>query len=438
MKKIFAVFILSAVLMVGCGGGGGSSNPLGSVNKYNRLSNATIKNISSYKSIGVGTIGTLNKGNLRARMNGFEYATLLGLNSLDNMFELLRFTDEAGIEVENNIYVSQYIAFSDFIFCVLSEEKSPFVGGFETFTPGINVYLINKQTGRLYLLENFDYMAMCYNYYDESQGKICFLGRKIGDEASSLNIYMISFENELLKLENFVNNIDKIPNWSPEITLDRFGNLYDGNFNYVVTKNREIKPINKNNMFGIKKAMNDIVYCGDKQFDENGELVDASFIPDSSFSCNNGELGEPRDEFVVKRDGLDEFYYLTRPEGMRTGYNSYIITKISYVDSAKLEYSVVTIPLEDQSSKFVVANDKIYFLKPDELFYVSIETGKKTSLVSNYLFNSISRNSNGISFTGLDSKMNDVAGIIDFDNNVITEISEDERVYDVLYITPLK
>lgn len=447
MKKhllsIIASIVICALLLIGCGGGGGggSKNPAGADTKIlNRFNNATIKNISKYKSLGIGKLNNISS-NARANIdNKTTYATFVGLDKSNNKFEIVKFNDESGKEIENNLYVIDFRDFSSFILCQITDQKIGFSenhynGGYTSpYQDNILMYpfyIIYKPTGKIYSLESFDsinvYTMGCF---DETDNMLGFLGRRINDEINGTDyFYTASIENGLLKVERKI-DCAKIPNWGTGGRIDRFGNIYSPDFSYIVNTKGKIKSCDKSSW----KAMNDIVYFGNKNFNDKGELVDSTFVPDKSFVFNNGDLpGIIRNDCCIKKDGLDYYYYLTN--------NLNQIIKVSYLDSEKVNYTTSSILLDDYSQIYVIANDKIYFLKNNEIFYVSFIKGKKTSLVSDLIFNSISLNGTNVNFTAVDSNMNDISGIIDSKDNIVTKTDEKtwegDSPFEVFYVTPL-
>ena len=151
-----------------------------------------------------------------------------------------------------------------------------------------------------------------------------------------------------------------------------------------------------------------------KVFNENGITEDALYVP---------EKVDVSDNSCIKKENNISYYY---QQGK--------ITKIEYIDEEK--YNVKSILLENYSSEYAVANDKIYFLENEEIYYCEIETGKKTSVTSDYLFSSIRSNNLGeVFFTAIDNKMNTVNGIIYADGTISTEVKE--NTYDMAIVKPL-
>jgi len=104
------------------------------------------------------------------------------------------------------------------------------------------------------------------------------------------------------------------------------------------------------------------------------------------------------------------------------------------------QFSITEITLEDYESgsfaKLVVANDNIYFLDNNEIYYISIETGEKTSMSTSYIFYNIwSDNMGNVLFSGVDSTLNDVEGSINSNNEVTLDVFDNG--YQVIYVSPI-
>ena len=116
------------------------------------------------------------------------------------------------------------------------------------------------------------------------------------------------------------------------------------------------------------------------------------------------------------------------------GDNYKIIHKITWLDDVRFEYE--KIQFSECTTDYVVTADKIFFRNESKIFSVDIASGEKTDLVSDYYFTSIdSDNLGNVTFSALDSTMQNVYGLIRNDGRIETSVVASE--YEVYYINAL-
>ena len=146
------------------------------------------------------------------------------------------------------------------------------------------------------------------------------------------------------------------------------------------------------------------------------------------FSKMNGYYNS---DMLIKREGNKSYYYVA--EESHQEEDSRIIM-VEYGQNE--EYTLHEIELEDYSENYAIANDKVYFLKDESVFYVEITTGKKTVVTSDYIYKDIRANNLGeVFFTAIDKKMNYIYGMIQKDGTLSTTVKENS--FDMLIVNPL-
>lgn len=434
--KLAIVIIVSAVFFASCANDDSSENKISQ-----NFSGCTIKNWSAYKSFGAGFINSKITRSARDadESSAIEVAKLVGLTE-DGVFETVTFVDETGNPVTQQMYLAGFKAFSKYTFLAFSDTNPSEIGAFNNIGPSILEYVLYTPTGKIYSLEDFEFINLfTMNCFDESDDAFFFYG-KLKTDTRYDYIYKISVENDVLKIEQKIDT-SKVNGWFCMFT-DRYGNIYSaGNNigrepNYILKTGGTLEKLSGT----YHKAINNIVYSDDNWIDAAGNLVSADFLPSDSFytGCAT-EPGSTPYTFLILQKENDYYYYLSATDAISSSDVNSIIYKIHFTDDNRISYTYSEIQLEDfVAHNFVVANERLYFLKDDEIFYIEIEndTGAKHTLASDYFFKTITTdNIENIYFTGVDAKLNDVSGVIDVDNNISINLTE--RKFNVVYLQPL-
>lgn len=437
MNYIFRLFIL--VLFVSCANG--STDPGSQSSNYERqnLANFHIANWSKYKAIGAGIE---KKSSSRAAISTDPVSRLVGITE-DGIYETVTFNDEEGNLVEQKMNLAGFKAFEKFTFIAFSFEDVKEIGAFDNRGPNTPDYVLYNPTGKIYSLDMFeDINLFTHSVYDESENEFFFFGRTKNDNSSESWIYELSVEDEKLAVRKRIDT-EKINGWRM-LAADRFGNLYSYTnnldfFNYILTKEGELKTLDG----GFYKGMNNIVYelkmnewnhpegYKSNWINSEGILEPASFTPENYFykgiSYTDAETYKTR---ILKKENYS--YYVDWPtEGMK-------IIEIAFLDDEGICYSYKEVLLTFATGTYLVANERLYFLDNDKIFYVDIKKmdGVKHTITSAYFFKTITADKLGnIYFTGVDSKLNDITGKIDISDNV--EVTKTETSFEIIYLNPV-
>ncbi|EID84862.1 hypothetical protein MSI_16450 [Treponema sp. JC4] len=437
MNYLFRVFIL--VLFVSCANGSSDSGSQSSNYERQNLANFHVANWSKYTAIGAGIE---KHSSSRAVISIEPVSRLVGITE-DGIYETVTFNDEEGNLVEQKMNLAGFKAFKKFTFIAFSFEDVKEIGAFNNRGPNTPDYVLYNPTGKIYSLDMFeDINLFTHSVYDESENEFFFYGRTKNDNSSESWIYELSVENEKLAVRKRIDT-EKINGWRM-LAADRFGNLYSYTnnwdfFNYILTKEGELKTLDG----GFYKGMNNIVY--ELQMNEwnhpegyksnwinnEGILEPASFIPENYFyngiSYTDAETYKTR---ILKKENYS--YYVDWPtEGMK-------IIEIAFLDDEGISYSYKEVLLPFATGTYLVANERLYFLDNDKIFYVDIKKmdGVKHTITSAYFFKTITADKLGnIYFTGVDSKLNDITGKIDISDNV--EVTTTETSFEIIYLNPV-
>ncbi len=442
-KMIFLSITLAACFFSSCSNNLSNSNK--STEKQN-FSNCSIINWSKYKAIGAGFV---NQGENRAAETSEEQSKkvvskLVGITE-DGFYETVTFEDDDGNTIEQNMFLAGFKAFNKFTFIAFSSEEVKEIGAFNNIGPNLPEYVIYNPTGKIYSLDIFEYINLfTHSTYDESENSI-FFGGKLKNDDSYDYIYELTIENDQLAIKKKIDT-SKINGWYC-VASDRYGNIYSYDdinnwYNYILTTDGTLKKLN-----GIYvKGMNNIVY----EFDVNnyffpssegnykplwinrdGNIEEASFTPEKYFY--KGIAYTEPDTYADRllQDSNSFFYRHYSTEGFK-------IVKITFLDEEKISYEYEECEISFATNTYLVANERLYFLDNDQIFYVNIKNmdGIKHVIISDYFFKTILSDKLGnIYFTGVDAKLNDVSGIIDVNDNV--KVSKKNATFEIVYINPL-
>ena len=398
------------------------------------LNNMIIKNWDNYSCIGAGLISTtsISSQDVYANSTKNSKAKLFGITK-DGRYEVIKFEDETGKEKEQTLYLSGFTAYTNFTFIEYSESN---VDQIRNFTSnGKYQYIIDNNSGKIYRLDNiFDYINLgTIGCQGESENAFYCLASKYSDPyTGDTPIYKFSVENEELKIEKIFDR-SKLNAFSVAFVVDNYGNVFSENGKFVISSNGIIKNLNNVSLF---KALNGFVYVGNQVFDRDANLIDSTFTPQNLQL--SGELegcGGTKNKYLVKQNGFVSYYYVRNSYSSSRPVGLYKVTFLN-----KIEYEIEKIELEGYSStkwkNSFFENDRIYYLTDSEVGYCDIETGEATILTNEYIFNDIwTDNKGSVCFSGLNSRMDNVEGVINRDDSITVGITSNG--YDVIFVKPI-
>ncbi len=409
---------------------------IGLINSGYNIDKMYIANFNSYKAIGAGYINSTGK---TASASGLSVAYAASSNDggekylmgqkEDGSFEKIAFskTQNGKPEKQQQGYITNILSFNRFTFLEWNRIKNEKSEGewYKSFRNDYNdtskdaykTFILDNKTGKIFDLKS----VQIYRFDFEPNGEYG-MGKYEGGNCVYFDfhpyfedkaIYKVSVENGDLKIEKVISN-KEIQFY--DFFSDKYGNLFV-NENYYIS-NRNVMNLSKT----VFKSLNGVVYSEDgMKVNENGEFVDTSFV-DSLYLER---------EDMIKKVGNVEYYYSNKP------YKKENIYKITWRNEE--EFSCEVIPVEAYTEEYVTTDDKIYFLKEENIFAVEIETGKKIEqeIGAGYIFYNISTDNLGnVLFDGMKKQgMVKVKGIIY--NNGQIDISLSKVKYVVYYIKPL-
>ena len=400
---------------------------LSGCSKETDYDNLVIKNWNDYTAIGAGFVDK-SKTNMQTLLISMLYADsnnskaepkLIGVKK-DGSYEPIVFENENQTEKQQNLYLCGFSAFTNFTILDYSISKPNVISACYNSDQR---YLLDNRTGKIYRLDKTVFTNFfTLGCYDESDDALFTMGNFKAEKTDS-KILKLSIEDDRLKVETILDC--STVNFSG-FCVDRYGNLFSKNGSkFVVKTDKTIQTLSGD----VYKAMNGLVYLNDKVFDESGNLVDTDFVPSDNMNCSgiNNDSGGTPTTYSIKQNGSSSYYYMFDK-------NQYVGKIFKYTFNDDLSYTFEIINLEDyETSEAVVANDRIYFLNYSTIYYCDIETGKKTEINSDYLFNRIWNDKQGnVCFSALDSNQNIINGKIDKDNNVTTTI--ESNGFEIVFI----
>ena len=393
--------------------------------------NLVISNWENYTGLGVGTVSdgsssstTLSLSSVSAS-SGSKKGRLFGVNK-DGNYEEITFGNENGSTTQQTMNIVNFKTTELFTFVQFRTDEMTSIGDFYSQPPYENypLYLIDNKTGKMYNLgEQFNVIHIAHlNELVTSNAKAYMVASTLENRLEE-KLFSFEIENGQLKISELfdtetlngsylVDNYDNvfIGDWSADNQLDSTFIYKDGQL--------------KNFEYSIFKAANGLVYSEDEC-----QVVNAQGEKENS-TCTL-----PTKEYFYNTDLITTIgntkYYLI--------YDTYTrfcdsVAKITYLDETNFMYQ--KIDLQDYTEKYVIANDRVYFLDNNEIFYVNCDTGEKTTLRANYAFSNIySDNQGNIIFEGLDFNLNSVRGMITADDQITENIIN--KGYDVYYIAPI-
>ena len=444
MKKCFYfiaiyVIILMNLNFISCKPDSDNSVDINAIPDIN-----AIANYSKYSSIGIGNISTsVSRLARTAESDGYKIIGKVGNDSENEEdsisdFEVVDFISSS--KIPQDFYIGNFRPIgSRFIIFQFSRSAFSKPGDFSSYSTEIPFYLLDKTSGKIFKIPVGLCPTFCYSYFDISDDAIFSFTTDNNIDYSDRGIYKFSIGESDLIIEKIV---DDLNGNAAYITVDRYGNIFTSNANenlsYLITTEKKLRKITT----GFSKSLNGYVYTEglSHTFNSTGEEIDAVY----PFQFGNFQ-SFIRDEYrhLIKKDELT-YYYANWD--LIDGYSNFTITKVIFEDENKTNFTSDSINFGEyfpafsyiDSSKFIITDDKIYFLTPDELFYFSLSefNGIKHTVVSDYIFKTISTDGLGnIYFTAISPSLENVNGFIEQNGNIKIDASPNN--YNILYISAI-
>ena len=473
--SLLVIAIITPLLIIFLGNGNGDGN--GGMENYDKL---VIKDFEQYDKIGVGVestsasstngLGFISLGNTFAS-SGKKKHKLIGQKKNGEIEQLILKDMTTEEETTPSLEVTQIWSGKNFTIIKYSTWYESYIYNNCLFERQPNyqaLYLIDNNTGKFYSLNNFlkfsigrrnDHDSFVEAELAESNDSLIVFGILEKDfdynyssfETEKCSLFELKIVENELKIEKLISFKDyNFANYF----VDRYSNIYiggkynatNGSLEYMYTRtyDAQVKGI-KFTPSAILKAsenyaietiteelvfsQNKIVYTANGQYyyNEYGEKVTNDFSGFDYFHTK---------DTLIQKDGNTEFYYLNEWRwDIDQEKPVYYIEKLVWIDDTK--FTIEEIIINDYTDNYVFTNNKIYFLKNEEVFSISIYDGAKESLVSDYLFNDIQTNNLGeVLFTAINkTDRQAVNGKINKEGEI--EINFQKIKYDVLYIKPL-
>lgn len=437
MKKKILSFVLAICLIIPCCVVLASCS-----NKQQNYNKLSVKDWNSYSQICAGYVSkSLDSGNeaisnktvVYADSNSDKTPKLIGLKD-DGSYQPITFIDDNNSDVKQNLYLCGFQTFSNFTFLRYDTTCPTKISNYYNNCSG-DGYALSNKTGKIYKLE-YDINIYTSGVWDESLDAVFALNQQ------DKKIVKLYEQNEQLVIKEIF-NMSSLTGFGSTYFVDKYGNIFSGNKKYIIKTNNRMELLSESGL-DLYKGINGIVYCENKCFDNSGELVDASFVPSNRYNFTIGsQCCRQRNNNLLKSSANTYYYYENGDAYYETNGTNFVGDRIfKVIFTSEVEYSIKEILLEDYEHTSdnpdisVFANDKLYFISSNEVYYLNIESGAKTTINSSYLFNKIwSDNKGNVCFSAIDSSLNSISGIIKSDDT--TDITTTTTNFDIKYILPL-
>lgn len=314
-----------------------------------------------------------------------------------------------------------------------------------------------KDKGKIPWNISFDSTFADGAYIDLTTYYTYYLGNRIAIADQYIGCYKITFANKKLVLQKMMNGAkysdfadslhdqDTIYSNSRSAYSDKYGNLYSTN--YIMTRNGTIRSLasfeeEAGATSGLCfKAANGIVYFKStdssvcKRFDAQGNLVNSTFVPPTEVYYDDFMLNDLDQPYLIKAAGNTKYYM---------GENCRSLHKFTFASDDTFTYENIVLDNEEASETYgnmkmyVFANDRLYFLARNSLFWCNIDTGERHTVSNGYRYKTLTAGLDGkLYFTGVNSGLDDVYGIILPDDSVEVRTEKYAPQYDVVYVNPI-
>jgi hypothetical protein len=404
----------------------------------------SIRNYSSYQSLGIATASSLKTKNQRKglydrnqKVQRDSAYTLIGENGEGN-YEQLIFTDDSGKDISPDydlVAFEYHQSFSLIQFAPKSED-----GNFDSFTSFISMtpnycptYLLGMKSGKLYRL---------------TEQTLPSFGRCQGKDTLYTSTSRYSEKDGKLVIEKFNN----LGNFSSIVFIDRYDHA-------VYLKDDHYYVLDEKNVFTIIPNSPVLGYDGRIYFQqqnadnsttsyvvgEDGNSVVTENYPafikiyGSEYTASFGDSMDLDDRRITTVG--NKSYYCQNP----TSGSTLIKTETAEDGSVTVSDTHVLIsqlkmpdgqPDSSYTHSVLEADNYLYYLSGTVIKRYSMETDTEETILEGYVLSKIySDNKGHVVFEGTDSHLNSVIGYITSDGKVDTDITIGG--IDITYITPI-
>ena len=419
MKKILSLALMG--LMVLC-------LPMMTACSGHKTVNLTIANFANYDRLSVGYQNQIATASTLSTVEGTAdtFATkkklkLLGKHK-DGYYEQVEFEEEQdGKTITKNYHINSIDDIGPFLFVGYTKHQPAELKLNLAHTDNYSYVLaLDKSTGKMFDISDYSIIISRVNSYSASPNALFTTGTSSG-KTTIIKMYVT---NNTLHVEEILErptdfNLD---GW----LVDKYNNMFfqslqDDTKTYVLTSQGQLKTLT-NATF----AFNDIMYVGNQWVNANGELENATFVPDDFINLKVEAEMNYRCKFLYQEN--NNFYYRNSTENK--------IVKYSFTND--IEYSIEIIEMQNCliNNSGIAFDKKLYFRSGTEVFYVDITTGQAKTLSSDYFFNKLYIENDALIFEALDTYRNNVKGEIDPITDEVT-IGVTPKQYEIFYIAAL-
>lgn len=420
MKKsyVYLLIIFIAIFaFIGCEGSFG-------LNSGNAHALASVNNWENYKSFGVGT--TNSGSRVISSENGYE---LVGVRK-DGSIEALTYDDKTGKKVSATLYVGAFVDYNRFALVVLSLRPYGYVETNEDLNTIVALggdyyygdsYLIDKQTGKLYLLDEKVGTFQINDGCAWEAGGI-FYAMEYGG-SGGLKIFRID-NNLQLTVETFMGEEYR------NVRTDRYENMFytTNGVTYVLSLEGRLNVVPSERGKNLYQGFNGIIYYGQNHcYDASGNLVETSFAPQQLYMSEY-----LRHKIPLVNTDIDYIYW-----------HSNEIYWVHFLDSDKIQYEVKKFPSSTKEN-ITICGGYLVWLSDAQIKVLDLLTGAtgKISLVNgsdSVYVDKLSRGGDGlVYFSGLDQNRNTIEGVLNTDLTYSFEATPySKNRSSIVYISPI-
>lgn len=430
MKKII-VLLMTMILMLACMPSFACKD-----NSQFNIANTRIKDFSSFESLGVAekevSSAQNNNNNTSSIIQVYADAVnynLIGITKEGEFCDIL-FIDDNGKEIHQTWSLYDIYSIGRFIFITFSNDGEFCMNynpqgsfSFELYSGNGRVsFLIDQKTGKVYSLEEISQYLdriernVAYGHTAYNEDILYVLDESHDGYRQIYSIYKWSFEQERLIVQEVVNST-VLNFYDRDIMTDKYGHLYlrqarnsdspsqMASYDLMITNQGRIRYFTHK----LGKALNGEVYLynNGSKVDENGNVVTATD------TCNlfyNGAY--PYLHYLCKKDGSEYYLEIASLHGGKI-----YINKVTWMDETNYVSEIVAQGKYDYD-KYLIANEKVYFLKDTFLYYYGIDASGR--ILSDYFLSDIKKGYNDtLLFSALDEELNVVEGIVFKDHTIL-------------------